>query len=88
MRFKRAILLLVVLGAVGAAMAIIRIEQTRCVARIQKLKLRQIELKRTLDAQQMELARLRDPSRILDRVDDTGFELDLSGPAKMAMVQP
>lgn len=65
----RISVLIFVFGCVGIVLAGIRVEQTRCMARIQNTRLRQLALRRTLQGQQLQIARLRSPDQITSRID-------------------
>ena len=69
MNALRISVLIFVFGCVGIVLAGIRIEQTRCMARIQNTRLRQLALRRTLQGQQLQIARLRSPDQITSRID-------------------
>ena len=69
MNALRISVLIFVFGCVGVVLAGIRIEQTRCMARIQNTRLRQLALRRTLQGQQLQIARLRSPDQITSRID-------------------
>lgn len=74
----RMTILVMIFCGVGLALTGIRVEQTCCMARIQQHQLAQIELKRTLDAQQLQIARLRAPTQIRSRVES--LELQVRSP--------
>ncbi len=69
MNALRISVLIFVFGCVGIVLAGVRIEQTRCMARIQNTRLRQLALRRTLQGQQLQIARLRSPDQITSRID-------------------
>ena len=69
MNALRISVLIFVFGCVGIVLAGIRVEQTRCMARIQNTRLRQLALRRTLQGQQLQIARLRSPDQITSRID-------------------
>ena len=69
MNALRISVLIFVFGCVGIRLAGIRVEQTRCMARIQHTRLRQLALRRTLQGQQLQIARLRSPDQITSRID-------------------
>lgn len=64
----RVTILLLILGGLAVAVAGMRVEQTRTMARIQQLRRRQGELREQIDTNQVRLARLRSPQRIEKRV--------------------
>lgn len=74
----RITMLLSIFSLVGLGLVGIRMEQTRCMARIQKHQLRQLALKRLVHERQLQIARLRSPSQIRRRVE--GLELQVRGP--------
>ncbi len=69
MNALRISVLIFVFGCMGIALAGIRVEQTRCMARIQNIRLKQLSLRRTLQGQQLQIARLRSPDQITSRID-------------------
>lgn len=69
MRSFRIIVVLLIFCAAGVAVAGVRVEQARCMARIQQLRWKQIELKQTLHQQQLQLARLRSPEQVQERIE-------------------
>ncbi len=69
MNALRISVLIFVFGCVGIVLAGIRVEQTRCMARIQKTRLKQLSLGRTLQGQQLQIARLRSPDQVTGRID-------------------
>ncbi len=69
MNALRISVLIFVFGCVGIVLAGIRVEQTRCMARIQNTRLKQLSLKRTLQGQQLQIARLRSPDQVSGRID-------------------
>ncbi len=69
MNALRISVLILVFGCVGIMLAGIRVEQTRCMARIQNTRLKQLSLRRTLQGQQLQIARLRSPDQITSRID-------------------
>ena len=69
MNALRISVLIFVFGCVGIVLAGIRVEQTRCMARIQNTRLKQLSLRRTLQGQQLQIARLRSPDQITSRID-------------------
>ena len=68
MRGLRITVLLVVFAATAAAVAGVRSEQRRCLARIQQLKLEQASLRRQLLDEELGIARLRSPQLVKGRV--------------------
>ncbi len=69
MNALRISVLIFVFGCVGIVQAGIRVEQTRCMARIQNTRLKQLSLGRTLQGQQLQIARLRSPDQVTGRID-------------------
>ncbi len=69
MNALRISVLIFVFGCVGIVQAGIRVEQTRCMARIQHTRLKQLSLRRTLQGQQLQIARLRSPDQVTGRID-------------------
>ncbi len=69
MNALRLSVLLFVFGCMGIVLAGIRVEQTRCMARIQNTRLKQLSLRRTLQGQQLQIARLRSPDQVTRRID-------------------
>ena len=69
MNALRISVLILLFGCVGIVLAGIRVEQTRCMARIQNTRLKQRSLRRTLQGQQLQIARLRSPDQITGRID-------------------
>ena len=74
MTIPRAVGLLVALSAVGIAMVALRAEQARHTRRIQELQFRQVELRRQIWDQEMELARLRAPGIVRERAVRLGLD--------------
>ncbi len=68
MNALRVSVLIFVFGCVGIVLAGIRVEQTRCMARIQHTRLKQLSLRRTLQGQQLQIARLRSPDQVTSRI--------------------
>ncbi len=68
MNALRISVLIFVFGCVGIMLAGIRVEQTRCMARIQHTRLKQLSLRRTLQGQQLQIARLRSPDQVTSRI--------------------
>ncbi len=69
MNALRISVLIFLFGCVGIVLAGIRVEQTRCMARIQNTRLKQLSLGRTLQGQQLQIARLRSADQITSRID-------------------
>ena len=69
MNALRISVLIFVCGCMGIVLAGIRVEQTRCMARIQNTRLKQLSLRRTLQGQQLQIARLRSPDQVTGRID-------------------
>ncbi len=76
----RITVLLLVLGGLAIAVAGMRVEQTRTMARIQHLRQRQTELREQIDTNQVRLARLRSPDRLERRIGE--FELHVMPPTE------
>jgi len=70
---------LIGLTAIGIAAVTMRAEQSRHLRRIQELQFQQTELRQRIWVQEMELARLRSPARILERAEQLGLDADLGG---------
>ncbi len=68
MNALRISVLIFVFGCVGIVLAGIRVEQTRCMARIQNTRLKQLSLRRTIQGQQLQIARLRSPDQLTGRI--------------------
>ncbi len=68
MNALRISVLIFVFGCVGIMLAGIRVEQTRCMARIQHTRLKQLSFRRTLQGQQLQIARLRSPDQVTSRI--------------------
>ncbi len=68
MNALRISVLIFVCGCMGIVLAGIRVEQTRCMARIQNTRLKQLSLRRTLQGQQLQIARLRSLDQVTDRI--------------------
>ncbi len=60
---------LAMIAALAAAVVMIRSEQARCARRVQCLRSRQIKLEREGWSHQAEMARLRTPAMIRERVE-------------------
>ncbi len=69
MNALRISVLIFLFGCVGIVLAGIRVEQTRCMARIQHTRLKQLSLRSTLQGQQLQIARLRSADQITSRID-------------------
>lgn len=69
MRGLRITVLLVVFAATAAAVAGIRAEQRRCLARIHELKMEQGRLRQQILDEELGIARLRSPQLIKGRVE-------------------
>ncbi len=75
MRAFRITILMLILCGTGLAVAGVRIEQAHCIWRIQKHQMKQIALRRQVNAHHLRIARLRSPAQIRSRIDR--FELDI-----------
>lgn len=73
MRAFRTTILMLILCGTGLALAGVRIEQAHCIWRIQRHQMKQIALRRQVNAHQLRIARLRSPAQIRSRIDR--FEL-------------
>jgi len=60
---------LCLIAAIAAGIAILRTEQARCARRVQRLRSQCVELQRQRWAQQVELARLRAPTSLRERIE-------------------
>ncbi len=69
MRGFRITVLMLLFCCIGVALAGIRIEQVRCIARIQRYQLKRLVLKRKLHQRQLQTARLRSPDQIIGRIE-------------------
>jgi hypothetical protein len=69
MTIARMVGLLVALTAIGIGVVAIRVDQARTTRRIQDLQFRQTDLQREIWRQEMELARLRSPQMIRERLE-------------------
>lgn len=74
--FGRVLLVTGLLASVGIAQVRIRQEMAACSHRIQKLHQQQVRLQQDLWTRQMDLARLRVPERLRERVDLLGISLE------------
>ena len=78
MTIRRMLGLLITLAVVGIAAVAIRVEEARHTRNIQELQFKQIELRRQIWQQEMELARLRSPKMIRERAARFGFQIGLT----------
>ncbi len=63
------------MGAAAMALVAVRHEQVAAVSRIQRLRLEEIALVRETQREQMQLARLRSPQQIKDRIERLGLQV-------------
>jgi len=73
MTLPRGLLIATLLATVGVGLVLLRQDMARASHRIQGLHHRKGELEQTLWARQMDLARLRVPQRVRQRVTDLGL---------------
>ena len=78
MRGFRITVLLFAFGAAAVAVAGIRVEQARCISRVQRMRLRELKLVGELRALQLQIARLRSPEEVEGRIER--FELPVLPP--------
>lgn len=78
MTVPRMVALLIVLAGVGLAVVALRAEQSIIARRIQLLQYRQIEVRRQIWTQEMELARLRSLKEIRQRAPELGVPVTLN----------
>jgi len=71
----RTLLVLGLMVAVGIAIVVLRAESAKVAHRVQAEHHRQLALEQKLWAQEMELARLRDPNAIRTRARELGLEV-------------
>ena len=81
MTVPRALFVLMLVVATGAAIVLLRGESARSANRIQRLHAQSIELEQRLWSAQIELARMREPRAIRQRAREMG--LDVLPPAEM-----
>ena len=75
MSVTRACGVLTILTAVAIAAVHMRVEQTRCAARLLSVEADRVQIRRELWETQARAARLRSPQRVHDRLDSGGDEL-------------
>lgn len=80
MTVPRALLVILMMVAIGVTIVGIRGESAKAANRVQKLHHRKVDLEQKLWAKEMELARLRGPDEIRRRASELG--LDLIPPAE------
>lgn len=73
MTISRMVGLLVTLAAIGIGVVAIRVDQARTTRRIQDLQFQQTDLQRKIWHQEMDLARLRSPQMIRERIERFGL---------------
>ena len=73
MTISRMVGLLVTLAAIGIGVVAIRVDQARTTRRIQDLQFQQTDLQRKIWQQEMDLARLRSPQMIRERIERFGL---------------
>jgi hypothetical protein len=78
MTVVRATAVLLVFGAIALCLVCLRAEQTRIAARIQALEVKRVELRQASWEVQMEIARLKTPEQVTDRVER--LRLNVLGP--------
>lgn len=86
MTIPRLIGLLAILGGLGLTVLSLRADQVRRSHNIQKLQLRQIELQRTIWANQSEINRLRNPRLVRERT--RRLDVPLTSPYETKKVLP
>lgn len=77
MTIPRMLGLLVALAAVGTAVVVIRVDESRVSHRIQKLQFRETDLRREIWTQELRLAQLRSPGLVRERA--TRLKIDTAG---------
>lgn len=75
MTVARALLIILMMSAIGLMIVGVRGESAKAANRVQKLHHRKVELEQKLWAQEMELARLRGPDEIRKRASELGLDL-------------
>lgn len=75
MTTPRALLVLLMMVAVGVTIVVIRQESAKAANRVQQLHHRKIVLEQDLWSRELELAKLRGPEAIRDRAGTLGFEV-------------
>lgn len=87
MTVARGLFLIVLFGGLAVSAAVLRTEQATLAANIERLHRERIDLRRAAWASQLDISRLRSPSRIDDRV--AVWSLGLRAPGSAAeTVQP
>jgi hypothetical protein len=85
MTMPRMVGVLLGLTAIGLAVVALRFEQAQHLREIQKLQIRQAELRQTIWSQNMDLARLRSPQMVRERAARFGVE---AGPEATPVSRP
>lgn len=75
MTVARALLIIIMMAAIGVVIVAVRGESAKAANRVQKLHHRKVELEQKLWAKEMELARLRGPDEIRRRASELGLDL-------------
>lgn len=78
MTVVRATAVLLVFGTIALCLVYVRAEQTRVAATIQALEVQRVELRQDSWELQMEIARLKTPEQVTDRV--VRLRLNVMGP--------
>lgn len=74
--FGRGLLVTAMLASVGVGLVMIRQEMARCSHRIQRLHMEQVRLEQDLWTRQMDLARLRVPEKLRERIEQFGVAME------------
>ena len=77
MTLPRGLLITAMIGALAVGVITLRQAMASTSYRIQQQHQRRVRLEQELWGRQMELARLRIPSQVKQRVDDMGLEIEL-----------
>ncbi len=85
MTVARGLYLLFVLGALAVSASLLRTEQTRTAANIERLERERIALRRHLWTLETEIGQMRTPLRIDDRVAQWTLELQAPSPPGQAL---
>lgn len=95
MSITRACGVLTILATVAIGVVHLRVEQTRCAARMLRMEVDRVQIRRELWETQALTARLRSPQRVHDRLDPGGDELvsplvglSATGPARLVADRP
>ena len=75
MTLPRGLLLIALVGAIGISVVLLRQSMAACSHRIQQQHQHRVRLEQALWTRQMELARLRMPTRLRERVENFGLEI-------------